>query len=47
MVVTAKKYVFAEKFVGEPKPTDFKLIEEELPSLKENGEIFGEQKNLK
>lgn len=40
MTVVAKKYVYAEKFVGEPKLSDFKLVEEELPPLKENGKIF-------
>lgn len=40
MSVTAKKYVFAERFVGEPKLSDFKLVEEELPPLKENGKIY-------
>lgn len=38
-MVVAKKYVYAEKFVGEPKLSDFKLVEEELPPLKENGKI--------
>ncbi len=39
MTIVAKKYIYAERFVGEPKLTDFKLVEEELPPLKENGMI--------
>lgn len=35
----AKKYIYAERFVGEPKLSDFKLVEEELSPLKDNGEI--------
>ncbi|KAG4075639.1 hypothetical protein HA402_003464 [Bradysia odoriphaga] len=41
MPVIAKKYVFAERFVGEPKLSDFKLVEEELPPLKDN-EVLAE-----
>lgn len=37
MPVVAKKYIYAERFVGEPKLSDFKLVEEELHPLKENG----------
>jgi len=40
-MVVAKKYVYAERFVGEPKLSDFKLVEEELPPLKQN-EVLAE-----
>lgn len=33
----AKKFIYASRFVGEPKLTDFRLEEEELPALKPNG----------
>lgn len=36
-MVKAKKFVYKTPFVGEPKVTDFQLVEEELPELKENG----------
>lgn len=39
MTIVAKKYVYAERFVGEPKLSDFKLVEEELPALKQNGKV--------
>lgn len=37
-MVIAKKYVLARKFEGEPKPSDFSLVEEKLPALKSGGE---------
>ncbi|KAJ6640884.1 Prostaglandin reductase 1, partial [Pseudolycoriella hygida] len=40
-MVVAKKYIYVERFVGEPKLSDFKLVEEELPPLKEN-EVLAE-----
>lgn len=38
-MVKAKKFVYATAFQGEPKVTDFQLVEEDLPDLKDNGEI--------
>jgi len=40
-MVKTKKFIFAKRFVGEPKADDFTLVEEELPPLKE-GEILCE-----
>ncbi len=37
-MVKTKKFIYAKAFVGEPKETDFKLVEEELPALKDGGE---------
>lgn len=42
-MVKAKKFLYAKRFVGEPKPSDFELVEEELPALKENGEQYSEE----
>ncbi|KAG6452763.1 prostaglandin reductase 1 [Manduca sexta] len=39
--VKAQKYVLTKYFQGEPKNTDFKIIEEDLPELKD-GEILTE-----
>ena len=36
-MVKAKKFLYKTPFVGEPKVSDFELVEEELPELKENG----------
>lgn len=36
-MVVAKKFVYVKRFVGEPKPTDFRLEEETLPELKDEG----------
>uniref|UniRef100_A0A146MD42 Prostaglandin reductase 1 n=2 Tax=Lygus hesperus TaxID=30085 RepID=A0A146MD42_LYGHE len=36
--MTTKKLIFAKHFDGEPKPSDFKLVEEKIPPLK-NGEV--------
>lgn len=36
-MVKAKKFVYKTPFVGEPKVTDFELVEEELPAVGENG----------
>jgi prostaglandin reductase 1 len=38
-MVQAKKFIYASAFKGEPKLSDFKLVEEELPALKD-GEIL-------
>ena len=37
LATVAKKYVFAKRFVGEPKPWDLQLVEEELPPIKDGG----------
>lgn len=34
-MVKAKVFIYANKFEGEPKPTDFELIEEDLPAIKD------------
>lgn len=39
-MVTAKVFVYAKVFSGEPKVTDFQLKVEELPALKEGGMWF-------
>lgn len=36
-MVKAQKYMYVNSFVGEPKITDFQLVDEELPTLKDNG----------
>lgn len=36
-MVVAKKFVYVNRFVGEPKPSDFRLEEETLPALKSGG----------
>lgn len=38
-MVKTKKFIYAKVFDGEPKETDFKLVEEELPALKDGGNI--------
>ena len=43
-MVKTKKFVLAKHFVGEPKESDLKLIEEDLPALKDRGNfavLFG------
>jgi len=35
-MVKGRRWVLKQHFVGEPKPEDFELVEEELPALKEN-----------
>jgi len=40
-MVKTKKFIYAKAFEGEPKETDFKLVEEELPALKD-GEVLSE-----
>ncbi|KAJ2949204.1 hypothetical protein O0L34_g6149 [Tuta absoluta] len=35
-MVVARKYVVVAPFVGAPKKTDFKIVEEELPALKDD-----------
>lgn len=36
-MVNSRKFIYKTPFVGEPKESDFELVEEELPELKENG----------
>ena len=36
-MVKAKKVVYAKAFVGEPKLTDFELLVEDLPDIKDGG----------
>ncbi|KAM3965350.1 prostaglandin reductase 1 [Aphomia sociella] len=43
--VLAQKYVLTKYFQGEPKKSDFKIVEEELPELKD-GEILTEAEYL-
>lgn len=38
MAVRAKKFIYASAFKGEPKLSDFQLVEEDLPALKD-GEV--------
>ena len=35
-MVKGRRWVLKQHFVGEPKPEDFELVEEELPALQEN-----------
>ena len=35
-MVKGRRWVLKHHFVGEPKPEDFELVEEELPALQEN-----------
>lgn len=37
-MVKAKKFIYKTPFQGEPKVTDFELVEEDLPDLQQNGE---------
>lgn len=39
-MVQAKKFIFAKRFEGMPKISDFRLEEESLPELKDGGELF-------
>ncbi|XP_028177203.1 prostaglandin reductase 1-like [Ostrinia furnacalis] len=43
--VKSQKYVLTKYFQGEPKKSDFKIIEEELPEL-QDGEILTEAEYL-
>lgn len=36
-MVKSKKFVLAKYFDGTPKESDFKLVEEELPPIKDKG----------
>lgn len=39
-MVLTKYWVMAKKFDGFPKLSDFKIVEEELPELKEGGHVI-------
>jgi prostaglandin reductase 1 len=39
MSIRAKKFVNVSAFKGEPKPSDFQLVEEDLPPIKD-GEVL-------
>jgi hypothetical protein len=39
-MVLAKKYIVVSPFVGEPDESNFDIVQEELPPLKENGETL-------
>lgn len=40
--IKAQKYVLTKYFQGEPKKSDFKIVEETLPELKDGGNVnFG------
>lgn len=39
-MVTAKKFIYAKRFEGLPKVTDFRLEEEILPDLKDGGKLI-------
>ncbi|CAB3261598.1 unnamed protein product [Arctia plantaginis] len=43
--VKAQKYVLTKYFQGEPKKTDFKIVEEKIPELKD-GEVLAEAEYL-
>lgn len=38
----ADKFVYVQRFAGEPKLSDFKIISEELPELEDNGKFKSE-----
>lgn len=38
--VKAQKYVLTKYFQGEPKKTDFKIVEEKIPELKDGGDLL-------
>lgn len=39
-MVVAKKYILVKHFNGEPKPEEFKIVEEELPPIKDGGDYY-------
>lgn len=39
-MVKAKKYILRKEFEGLPKPGDLELVEEDLPALKDGGELL-------
>lgn len=44
-MVKAQKFVYVKEFDGEPNASNFQLVEEELPALK-NGEILAKAEYL-
>jgi hypothetical protein len=36
-MVKSKKFILAQHFVGEPKESNLKLVEEDVPALKDRG----------
>lgn len=44
-MVIAKKFIYVKEFEGEPNPTNFQLVDEELPELK-NGEFLAKAEYL-
>lgn len=45
--IRAQKYILTKYFVGEPKKSDFEIVEEELPELKDGGQYIIEQSYLR
>lgn len=39
-MTTSKKFILAKYFDGAPKESDFKLVEEELPPIKDGGRLM-------
>lgn len=39
-MVQARKFIFAKRFDGLPKLTDFRLEEEPLPELQDGGDLL-------
>lgn len=39
-MVKAKKYILHQHFSGFPKESDLKLVEQELPELKDGGKFY-------
>lgn len=39
-MVLAKKIILARNFNGAPQYDDFQIVKEELPTLRENGELI-------
>ena len=39
-MVKAKKYIVQKQFDGLPKSTDLKIVEEELPPVKDGGKLI-------
>lgn len=44
-MVKAKKFIYVKEFEGEPNSSNFQLVEEELPELK-NGEFLAKAEYL-
>lgn len=44
-MVKAKKFIYVKEFEGEPNSSNFELVEEELPELK-NGEFLAKAEYL-